>query len=433
MTPAARYQGTIELIESFLTEDRPADALASYYFRNRRFIGSSDRKFIYNKFYRVLRHIHRLNQWHIKIGYTPTARSFLIADSVLAGEQDEKSLSERLFTGEKFAPEKLSHAESKMAIALKGKDINNPEFDSRILLECPEWAWEPMVEAYGEEKAKAIFAAMKTQNDLHIRVNTLSSDREAVLKTLKNNNFEAEPGELSPWCVRLAGRPQITKSPLMEKGHIEIQNEGSQLIALATQVEPGNRVVDFCAGAGGKTLAMAAMMENKGSIVACDVLEGRLKRSKQRFRRAGVHNIETRALSSERDQWVKRHKGKYDVILVDAPCSGIGTWRGDPDKRWRQLGPGLKELVPLQKEILESAARLAKPGGRVVYATCSLLPVENEEQIEAFLKNHPDFKQVDMPDVMPKSVIDGQYMKANPADHDSDGFFAAILEKAPKE
>ena len=253
------------------------------------------------------------------------------------------------------------------------------------------------------------------------------------MKTLKKDGFETVKGELSPWCIRLPNRPQILKHDLVQSGKVEIQNEGSQLIALATQVQPGMRVMDFCAGAGGKTLAMAAMMDNKGSVVAGDVLEGRLKRSKQRFRRAGIHNIETRALSSQRDKWVKRQKGKFDVVLVDAPCSGIGTWRGDPDKRWRQLGPGLSELVPLQTDILDSAARMVKPGGQLVYATCSLLPIENEKQIEGFLRNHPEFELADYPDVLPKAVKDGRYMKANPADHDSDGFFAAVMVRKAEE
>lgn len=430
MTPFARFQGAIELLDIFLNETRPADGLASKYFRDRRFIGSSDRKWIHNRFYAVLRHYNRLVWWHEKFGYSPSARSMVFADSVLRGEHDTKSLSEHICTGEKFAPEKLTASEEKLLEALKGQALEPDEMDDKTRLECPEWAWGPLVNAFGLDKAKAVLAAMQKKNDLHLRVNTLHTTRDKALAALKKDGFEASAGPWSPWAIRLSGRPQITQHELMKSGHIEIQNEGSQLIAQACNAAPGMRVVDFCAGAGGKTLALAAMMDNKGSIVACDVLEGRLRRSKKRFQRAGVHNIETRALSSERDKWVKRHKGKYDIVLVDAPCSGLGTWRGDPDKRIRQLGPGLVELVPLQKEILDSAARLVKPGGRLVYATCSLLPVENEKQIEGFLSTHSDFKKSALPDVMNNEVIEDGYMKANPADHDCDGFFAAVMERS---
>ncbi len=225
-----------------------------------------------------------------------------------------------------------------------------------------------------------------------MRVNLLKSDRNTVFKRLLNDGIECELGNLSPWCIRVHGRPPLSRHPLFLDGTIEVQDQGSQLVALAASPKAGDRVIDFCAGAGGKTLALAAMMENKGQIIACDVLDRRLLRAKKRFRRAGAFNIETRALETENDKWVKRHKGKYDIVLVDAPCSGTGTWRRDPDKRFKMLGPNLIDLVALQGSILQSASRLVKPGGRLVYATCSLLNVENEECIAGFLKDNDDFE-----------------------------------------
>ena len=202
------------------------------------------------------------------------------------------------------------------------------------------------------------------------------------------------------------------------------------MVAVVADAKPGEQVADFCAGAGGKTLAMGASMKNRGRIVAMDVLGGRLTRAKERFRRAGLHNIETRPLTSERDKFVKRHVGHFDLVLVDAPCSGVGTWRRDPDKRWRQLGPGLSSLVPLQKSILDSACRMVKPGGRLVYATCSLLPEENEKQVDDFLKDHPEFE------LKPLTHVPGAekevYLKLSPAKHDTDGFFAALMERRKK-
>jgi 16S rRNA (cytosine967-C5)-methyltransferase len=194
---------------------------------------------------------------------------------------------------------------------------------------------------------------------------------------------------------------------------------------------PGERVVDFCAGAGGKTLAIAAQMENKGRVMACDVLANRLKRSAERFRQAGLHNIETKPLTSERDPWVKRHKGTFDRVLIDAPCTGIGTWRRNPDARWRQLGAGLESLLPLQASILTSAARLVKPGGRLVYATCSLLPEENEEQVAAFLAAHPAFRVVPLREAAPQITDSAHpdFLSLTPARHDTDGFFAAVMQR----
>jgi 16S rRNA (cytosine967-C5)-methyltransferase len=191
------------------------------------------------------------------------------------------------------------------------------------------------------------------------------------------------------------------------------------------------RVVDFCAGAGGKTLALAAGMRNQGHVVACDVSENRLKRAAERFRGAGLHNIQTRLLSSERDRWVKRHKGGFDRVLVDAPCSGVGTWRRNPDARRRETRIGLAGLLPLQAGILASAARLVRPGGRLVYATCSMLPEENEAQVAGFLAAHPGFHVVPLPEAAPRLTESAHpdYLSLTPARHDTDGFFAAVLQR----
>ncbi len=432
MTPASRYNAVCELVELMFKEERPADGILAAYFRGARYMGSSDRKSVRERFYRILRHYHRLT-WHIeRHHYTPSYRSYVFLDSMFQGEHKPKDMAMRIFTGEDYAPKRLSDAEMKLMVLVHGTTLDHKDMPPRIRYECPEWAWGKFVSAFGEEGAVKQLEAMQVKNDVHLRVNTLKSDVDTVFDKLTKDGLAIERGAFSPMCIRVKGHPPMTQNDLYKSGDIEIQNEGSQLIALATAAKSGERVVDFCAGAGGKTLAIAAMMDNKGQIVASDVLEGRLKRSKQRFRRAGVHNIETRPLSSERDKWVKRQKGKYDVVLVDAPCSGVGTWRGDPDKRIRQLGPGLSELVPLQAEILDSAQRLVKPGGRLIYATCSLLPEENETQIEQFLHAHPDFERGPLPDTIPTAVQSDGFMKATPADHDCDGFFAAVMVRKPE-
>jgi 16S rRNA (cytosine967-C5)-methyltransferase len=235
--------------------------------------------------------------------------------------------------------------------------------------------------------------------------------------------------------LRVWERIPLATLPSFREGLVEVQDEGSQIASLLADARPGMRVVDFCAGAGGKTLALAAGMKNRGHIVACDVSERRLERSAQRLRRAGVSNAERRVLSSARDKWVKRHAASFDRVFVDAPCTGTGTWRRNPDAKWRLTPNDVDELVALQSEILDSACRLVKPGGRLVYVTCSLLREEDEAQVERFLAAHRDFTLLPVPRVWKAAVgraspVEDEMLRLTPARHGTDGFFAAILERA---
>lgn len=424
MTPAARIQAVIELLAEVVETPRPADTLASLYFRARRYIGSKDRAAINTRFYRIMREYFRLGWWVEQSGLAPTPRHMVIAALVLDKEHSAASL-EKAFSGDKFAPEKMTADEKKLAAALEGKKLDHPDMPLQQRMECPDWAFEKLQAALGDG-FEAEMNVMLGTAPMDLRVNPIKAARDEVLKQLKDEGFDVTAGKISPYSIRVFGRPSLTQHALYKDGHVEIQDEGSQMVALVADAKPGEQVVDFCAGAGGKTLALGAAMQNKGRIIAMDVLGGRLNRAKERFRRAGLHNIETRALTSERDRYVKRHPGKFDLVLVDAPCTGVGTWRRDPDKRWRQLGPGLPALVPLQRSILDSAHRMVKPGGRLVYATCSLLPDENEDQVEAFVRDYPEFSI--------RPVIEflnvpgaGKFLKMTPAQHDTDGFFAAVL------
>lgn len=424
MTPAARIQAVIEILTEVIEVLRPADTLASAYLRNRRFIGSKDRQAINQRLFRIMRQYHRLD-WSIrKAGARTDARSLVIADLLFQKEFDAKGMNE-LFSGGQYAPIEMIKEERDLVKYLNGKELEPPDMPLRERLECPEWAYAGLEKALGSEFTREL-AAMMTPAPMDLRVNALKATRDEVLKELQDGGIDAIAGKISPLSIRCFGRPQISQHPLFTGGYIEIQDEGSQMVALVADAKPGEQVADFCAGAGGKTLALGANMQNKGRIVAMDVLGKRLLRAKERFKRAGLHNVETRELTSERDKYVKRHVGFFDLVLVDAPCTGTGTWRRDPDKRWRQLGPGISELVPLQKNILESASRMVKQGGRLVYATCSLLPEENELQIQEFLAAHKDFKlrpareQINLPGV-------GEYLQMTPAKHDTDGFFAAVL------
>jgi 16S rRNA (cytosine967-C5)-methyltransferase len=246
--------------------------------------------------------------------------------------------------------------------------------------------------------------------------------------------MEATPTPHSPWGLRVAGRRAVSTGPAFQAGLVEIQDEGSQLVALLVGARPGMRVADWCAGAGGKTLAVAMEMENRGHIVACDVHDKRLEGAVRRLRRAGVHNVEQHLIAPG-DKWAKRRAGGFDRVLVDAPCTGCGTWRRNPDARLRLTENDLMELVAKQSDILDTACRLVKPGGRLVYATCSLLPAENEDQVDAFVTRHPDFAVVPLAEAWPAETPppgDGPFLSLTPLRHDTDGFFGAVLQRAGK-
>jgi len=299
--------------------------------------------------------------------------------------------------------------------------------------EYPEWL-EPRLTASLGDRLAAEMAALRDEAPVDLRVNTLKTDRDAAQAALAAEGLKAEPTKLSPIGLRLPARITLSAQQAFKDGLVEVQDEGSQLLALLTGAKPGMAVVDFCAGAGGKTLALAATMENKGRLVACDVNERRAEKAVLRLRRAGVHNVTRRLLESESDKWVKRQSGTFDRVLVDAPCSGSGTWRRNPDAKWRLSEQSLEELVALQGRILASAARLVRPGGRLVYSTCSLLAAEDREQVDKFLAAHPDFKLVQLPQVWAETLggdcpLTEDCLFLNPSIHGTDGFFAAVMER----
>ncbi|CAK0748442.1 16S rRNA (cytosine967-C5)-methyltransferase [Azospirillaceae bacterium] len=437
MTPGARIQAVIDLLTEVATIARPADAVISAFFRKRRYIGSKDRVAIAENVYAVLRRYARLSWWLVRADYCPptpqaASRAMVMANILLTTPQSATALL-RTFNGARFHPEAANAEETRLARALETHTLELPAMPENVRLECPPWA-EAALRAGLGERFGVEMAALLEPAPLDVRINPMKTQREDALAALAADGIIAAPGQFSPFALRIEGRPALTASKAFQNGWVEIQDEGSQLVALLVDARPGQQVVDFCAGAGGKTLAVAAAMANKGRVVACDVLENRLKRATERFRRAGLHNIETRAFSSERDPWVKRHKEKFDRVLVDAPCAGVGTWRRNPDARWRSLGPGLTELVELQARILDSAARLVKPGGRLIYATCSLLTEENEDQIAAFVERNPSFQILNASEIWTNVITEtpwpgdlGPFLRLFPARHHTDGFFAAIL------
>ncbi len=439
MSPGARLQAAIDLLHAIHGGSAPADRATAAFFRNRRYIGAKDRREVLDRAYAVLRRRAALDWWIDKSGQAPQDRdrARLIASlALLDGWSPDRIAGS--FDGVDYHPPKLDETERRMAKAVAGQEIEAPEQPSGVRNEYPDWIAPYLERRFNGRVEEEMRAAIGTAST-DLRVNTLKATRDEAIAALKKEGVTAAPTGLSPVGLRVHGRPPLATMQVFKDGLIEVQDEGSQLVALLADARPGMRVADFCAGAGGKTLAMAAQMHNKGKIVACDVLEGRIDRAAVRFNRAGVHNVERRALSSERDQWVKRHAGTFDRVLIDAPCSGTGTWRRNPDAKWKLSAQNLEELEQVQRNILDSAWRLVKPGGRLIYATCSLLAEENEAQVEAFLAVHADFKLVPVGEVW-AGAIGGDYpttsdtLSLTPAQHGTDGFFAAVLErvKVPK-
>ena len=336
-----------------------------------------------------------------------------------------------------FRPARLDDAERAAATALAGQALDHADQPPSVLRNYPAWIELALRERFGADLDEEM-EALAEPAPLDLRTNVLKTTREAALHALAAAGLEVEPTPWSPLGIRVEGRPPLGTLAPFRDGLVEVQDEGSQLAALLVEAAPGMRVVDFCAGAGGKSLAMAAAMNNKGHIVACDVSGKRLEGATKRLRRAGVFNVEPRSLSSERDPWVKRHRAGFDRVLVDAPCTGTGTWRRNPDAKWTLRPEDPAELADLQRRILDSASRLVRPGGRIIYVTCSLLPQENESQAELFAATHPDFTPVPAGAIWTRvtgqAASDaGLYLKLSPARHNTDGFFAAVFEKARGE
>jgi 16S rRNA (cytosine967-C5)-methyltransferase len=333
----------------------------------------------------------------------------------------------KAFSGGRFAPEALTPAEIAVLRRLNGHTLDHPAMPEPVRLEVPDWAHPKLRARFGADLT-AELAALAESPPLDLRVNLLKGTREEARAALAAAGIEALPTPLSPWGLRIAGRRPVTGLPVFRFGLVEIQDEGSQLVAALADARPGQRVCDYCAGAGGKTLALAMMMENRGHLVACDVSPVRLDGAIRRLRRAGVHNAE-RHLLAPGDRWAKRRGGSFDRVLVDAPCTGTGTWRRNPDARRRLKESDLGELLPKQASILDAASGLVRSGGRLVYATCSLLPEENEAQVDAFLARTPAFELIPLDRAWADGSARGRFLSLTPARNSTDGFFAAVMER----
>lgn len=426
MKPSSRIQATIEILERDQIARVPLDACVGDYMRQRRYIGAKDRAEIAQRVYDMARAHGRLGWWLDRLAAEDTARNRTILWLCLGESLPEKRLSD-LFDGTQYAPEELNTAERDLIAKLAGQVLEHEDMPEHVACECPA-PFETQLRVLFGKAFKAQMLAMLSPAPLDVRVNTFLIDRDNAKKSLEKDGVETSPTPYSPWGLRCADKAYLSKTKAMNKGWIEIQDEGSQLIAHVCGAFAGAQVLDYCAGGGGKTLALAAAMQRKGRIVAMDNDAQRLEKGRQRYRKAHLADIiEVRPLSDERHRkWLKRQKGTFDVVLTDVPCSGSGTWRRNPDMRWRSIGPALSDLLPVQADILDRVAHTVKDGGKLVYATCSLFAEENEQQIEAFLTRHPEFE---ISPLDPALVLGTPFMRLTPMQHSTDGFFAAVLIK----
>ncbi|MCX7338797.1 MAG: RsmB/NOP family class I SAM-dependent RNA methyltransferase [Alphaproteobacteria bacterium] len=425
MRPEARIQSAIDLLDRILQESEvPADRIAQDYFRHNRYIGSHDRNSVGDLVYRVLRNYPQL-AW---LDTDSNARRAVLLHLYRHEDHDVAKLKET-FCGGQYNPSPLTPGE----INLLQRSSEATDMPLWASLSIPEWLCSHFEDSFGADSFQNEITALNNKATVDLRVNSLRNTRQIVLELLQAENIPAIPTPFSPLGIRLLTRVPFGNHPLWKDGTLEAQDEGSQMISLLCDAKPGMVVLDYCAGAGGKSLAMAASMNNKGRLVATDIFDWRLNRAKERFKKAGIDNTECRLLTEEKG-WLKRQQGKFDRVLVDVPCSGTGTWRRNPDLKIRFQEQDLLEIIQKQQEIMTAAAKMVKLGGRLIYATCSLLRSENHRQIETFISNNPEFSLIPIQDVWQEVLgsdcpSEGPMLQLTPAQHNMDGFFVAVMKK----
>ena len=422
MHPKALLDACAELVRLTLKFDHPADAIVSRFFRENRGLGPRERATLAETVYTVLR--KKLLFDH----FAPSG----------SGAKERRLAILGFYGPRDFLKSALTDQEKNWLDQCD--QVKVEDLMERHRHNLPEWLVQPLKEQLGTE-FWALAESFNQGAGLDLRVNALTAKRADVQKELAKAGIKSVPTPYSPWGLRLEGKPALNKLDVFTRGAIEVQDEGSQLLALLLDAKRGEMVVDFCAGAGGKTLAIGAAMRSTGRLYAFDTSAHRLDALKPRLKRSGLSNVHPAAIAHERDERVKRLAGKIDRVLVDAPCSGLGTLRRNPDLKWRQNLQSVQEMIVKQAAILQSAARLLKPGGRLVYATCSVLPQENEAIAQAFSDANSEFTPLDAGEILSNLKIENaaglcsgahggmKYLRLWPHKHQTDGFFAAIWQK----
>jgi 16S rRNA (cytosine967-C5)-methyltransferase len=421
---AALVAATAQAAGEVLRFERPADAVLAAFFRAHPQLGRHDRAFVAETIYALLRRKRLVEHAVAETGLERAdARALALGAAVRVRGLNVRELAGAVAPGEAAWLERV-------------KGAARGELPFGVECDLPDWTVERLEPALGRADLARLARALNQPAPLDLRVNTARAERDAVLAELAADAIGAAPTPYSPTGIRLKEKPAIERHALFTGGAIEVQDEGSQLLCQLLAPRRGEIVVDFCAGAGGKSLALGALMRSTGRVYAFDVSARRLERLRPRLARSGLSNVHPHAIASARDPRVKRLSGKIDRVLVDAPCTGLGTLRRNPDLKWRQTAAAIGELAAKQSAILAAAATLVRPGGRLLYATCSLLAEENEDVVRGFLARAPQFRleparaalaaaRVDLPAGAP----DDEFLRLRPDVHGTDGFFGALMER----
>lgn len=422
MQPKALLAESARLLEQVMTFEHPADAVVSRFFREHHALGPRDRTVVADTVFNVLR-------WRLR----------LEAQAREGSGSRWRRLAILGFAGDRSAMQATLDEPEQAWLKACGS-LDEAALPRAQHHNLPPWLADALQTQLGDA-FDALAASLLQPAPLDLRVNPMKARREAVAASLREAGLESEPTPHAPWGLRLHGKPSVTRLPVYFEGGFEVQDEGSQLLALLLEARRGEVVADFCAGAGGKTLALGALMRNSGRLYAFDTSAHRLDALQPRLARSGLDIVHTMAIAHERDARLARLAGKVDRVLVDAPCSGLGTLRRSPDLKWRMSASEVAALAQRQLDILQAAARLLKPGGRLVYATCSLLREENESVVEAFETIHPSFQPVPAVEALRVAKVpaaetlvegaSGRFLRLWPHLHGTDGFFAALWRKAP--
>jgi 16S rRNA (cytosine967-C5)-methyltransferase len=410
-----QFETLLEATKQVLRFVHPADAVLKHFFRDNKNLGMRDRGLIAETIYALL----RKRTWVMHLTQSDQPRLLLLATLVKVQGWDVKAMSG--FT-------KAHEREMLRGIAAAVPGHLSLPAETNF----PEWLIQLYLKRHTRQELIELARGLDQPGPLDLRVNTMHSDRDTVLAELAEIEVEASATPFSPVGIRVVGKPALQQHKLLVEGHVEVQDEGSQLLGYLLAPKRGEMVVDFCAGAGGKTLLLGALMHSTGRLYAFDVSEKRLTNLKPRLKRSGLSNVQPVRIEHENDARIKRLAGKVDRVLVDSPCSGLGTLRRNPDLKWRQNAEDITELATKQRNILASAAQLLKPGGRLVYATCSILFDENQAIVENFLASNNEFNLLNSQEILHAQQIEidcGESFQVFPHRHNTDGFFAAVLEK----
>ena len=413
-----------EAARDLMPLERPADVVLSSFFRSHPKIGQRDRAFVADTLYALLRRRRLVEATLAEADVShPTARQLALASAVRVRGLNVRELAPAVRAEEaRWLEEIKAAARGPLPFAVD--------------CDLPDWVIARLLPHLGEASLARLAHALNQPAPLDLRVNLIKADREAIVARLAADGIAATPTPYSPAGLRLADKPPLAKHPLFTSGAIEVQDEGSQLLCSLLAPRRGEMVVDFCAGAGGKSLALGALMRSTGRVYAFDVSAKRLAQLRPRLARSGLSNVHPHHIANERDPRVQRLFGKIDRVLVDAPCTGLGTLRRNPDLKWRQDESAIGELTRKQAAILAAAAQLVTHGGRLLYATCSVLPEENENIVREFLANHADFAVVPATATLaaaritiPPGEPTDDFLRLRPDIHATDGFFAALMER----